>query len=62
MPKNKKEKMWFGCKPCLYEPPKDEAKSNNNWSVFPSGVCPKCGAEMRINFEEPPIEIINKRE
>jgi len=61
MPRKAKEKMWFGCKPCLYEPERDEKQSTENWSVYIPGPCPKCGAEMRIQFEEPPAEIIAKR-
>ena len=45
-----KNKMWFGCPNCKHEPPQDEKQSNENWNVFTSGKCPKCGTEMKLNF------------
>jgi len=61
MPIKAKEKMWFGCKSCLYEPPRNEKKSTENWNVYTCKPCPICGKHMKINFEEPPVEIINRR-
>lgn len=61
MARKKKEIMWFGCKPCMYEPPRNEEQSNENWHVYDCGACPKCGIVMRINFEEPPQEILDGR-
>jgi ssDNA-binding Zn-finger/Zn-ribbon topoisomerase 1 len=50
--KNKKSGIWFGCPKCSYEPQIDESKSNENWSVFDIGKCPKCNTEMRLNFTD----------
>jgi hypothetical protein len=61
MARKAKEKMWFGCKACLHEPECDESQSDENWHVYKSGPCPKCGQEMKVQFEEPPAEIIAKR-
>lgn len=61
MPRKIKEKMWFGCEPCLYEPERDEKQSTENWNAYTTGPCPNCGNNMRIQFEEPPEEIKAKR-
>jgi len=47
----KKNTMWFGCKACGYKPERNENKSNDKWNVFDCAPCPKCGQEMRLNFE-----------
>ncbi|MFX0200517.1 MAG: hypothetical protein ACFFCW_30735 [Candidatus Hodarchaeota archaeon] len=43
-------KMEFGCEKCGYRPNRVEGKSNENWSVFDVGPCPKCGEKMGIIF------------
>ena len=48
--RQKAMEMWFGCPKCLFKPEQDQEKSNQNWNVFTTGNCPKCGIEMRINF------------
>ena len=53
--------MWFGCKSCLYSPLTDK-RSTENWDVYTPGLCPRCGEEMRIHFEQPPAKIIAKGE
>jgi hypothetical protein len=44
-------KTWFGCPKCLFKPECNKEKSNKNWEVFTPRKCPKCGTEMRINFD-----------
>ncbi len=46
-----KDLMWFGCPKCKHKPTRNEKSSNDNWSVFKCGDCPKCGEKMKINFE-----------
>jgi hypothetical protein len=60
MERKAKARTWFGCKPCLYTPRRNEKQSSENWSVYSPGKCPKCGAKMRMHFETPPEEITAK--
>ena len=50
--KKRKNEIWFGCRACGYRPERDESMSNKNWNVYTPGPCPKCRADMRINYGE----------
>jgi len=56
MSKKSKQYYWFGCEKCQYIPPKNNNMSNENWAVYDSAPCPKCGEKMILHIGEPPKE------
>ena len=50
----RKAELWFGCEDCAYSPVPNKNKSTDNWKVYDSEPCPKCGKNMGFHFSISP--------